>query len=106
MKKILKNVIFLSIVFLFMFFISCNVKAATINGVNIKDDLTNVFTPLDDRCGVFGNPKDSNDPAYWMQEVLSAMKYAGIVALLVLSIIDFLKATVEDDKEALKKHQF
>jgi hypothetical protein len=57
-------------------------------------------------CGsLLGDPKDPDkeDLAYWLQWILNAMKYIAIAALLVLSTLDFIKAMVGNDKDALKK---
>ncbi|MEG1566008.1 MAG: hypothetical protein RR342_04685, partial [Bacilli bacterium] len=52
---------------------------------------------------VFGDQDDANYPAYWIQWSLNLMKYIAIVALLVLSTMDFLKAMVNQDKDAIQK---
>ena len=51
----------------------------------------------------FGDPSDIDCPAYWMKWALDIIKYVAIAALLVLSTIDFIKALVSNDKDALKK---
>ena len=53
--------------------------------------------------GILGDPDNDQEPAYWIQFVLDIMKYIAIAALLVLSTIEFLKAIVSNDKDALKK---
>ena len=52
---------------------------------------------------LLGDPDDKESPAYWLQLGLNVMKYIGIIALLGLSTMDFLKATVSGDKDAIKK---
>ena len=52
---------------------------------------------------ILGDPEDVDCPAYWLQWVLDIMKYIAIAALIVLSMVDFIKATVSNDKDALKK---
>lgn len=52
---------------------------------------------------LFGDKDDQEAPAYWMQFILNIMKYAAIVALLAFVTLDFFKAIVADDKDALKK---
>lgn len=70
------------------------------------------FAPVSDGyCGTqgsdcqsyFGDPSDIDCPAYWMQWILNIIKYVAIAALLVLSTVDFIKALVSNDKDALKK---
>ena len=59
---------------------------------------------IDTDCeSIFGDPTDSQYPAYWMQWILNIMKYVAIAALLILSIVDFIKALVSDDKDSVKK---
>ena len=38
-----------------------------------------------------------------MQWILNIIKYVAIAALLVLSTVDFIKALVSNDKDAIKK---
>lgn len=51
---------------------------------------------------LLGNPSDSSDPAYYIQIALNVMKYAGIAACIVLTIVDFAKAILNQDKDILK----
>lgn len=51
----------------------------------------------------FGSPEDPDCTAYWMQWILNIIKYVAIAALLILSTVDFIKALVSNDKDALKK---
>ena len=53
---------------------------------------------------LLGDPKDSNDLAYWLQKALDIIKYGGIIALIVLSIVDFAKAIFQNNKDLLKEH--
>ncbi|MEG1312937.1 MAG: hypothetical protein RSD40_01350, partial [Bacilli bacterium] len=52
---------------------------------------------------LFGDITEPNDPAYWIQWSLNLMKYIAIIALLVLSTMDFLKAMVNQDKDGIQK---
>ena len=52
---------------------------------------------------LFGDPTDVNQVAYWMQWVFNLIKYLGIIALFVMSTVDFVKALVQNDQDALKK---
>lgn len=60
-------------------------------------------TPEVDCKYLLGDPENSQTPAYWFQLILDIMKYIAIIALLGLSTMDFFKAIVADDKDALKK---
>lgn len=58
----------------------------------------------DDSCNsLLGDPDDKNYLAYWIQWSLNVLKYIAIIALLVLSSLDFIKAITSGDKDALKK---
>ncbi len=63
----------------------------------------NVLMVINGCKSLLGDPKEKQYLAYWLQFSLNIMKYIAIVALLVLSTADFLKAVVEEDKDALRK---
>ena len=103
-KNKLKKLCFLSVTFLFLFLVNINVRASVLEKINVKNDLVRVVVSAEnENCPAFGDPNIETDPAYWIQWVLNLMKYMAIIALLVLVISDFLKALVENDKDALKK---
>ena len=52
---------------------------------------------------LFGDPEDSKYIAYWLQWTMNLIKYLGIIALFVMSTVDFVKALVQHDQDALKK---
>ena len=114
MKKGIKKILFLSITFLFLFSFSLDVNASVIENNNIvvissiKNDFTRNISVAEkkDTCEkILGDPEhcDEKCPAYWIQWILDTMKYIAIVALLLLVTVDFLKAVVNNDKDALKK---
>ena len=103
-KNKLTKICFLSVTFLFLFLININVRASVLKKINVKNDLVRVVVSAEnENCPAFGDPNIETDPAYWIQWILNLMKYMAIIALLVLVISDFLKALVENDKDALKK---
>lgn len=103
-KNKLTKICFLSVTFLFLFLININVRASVLEKINVKNDLVRVVVSEEnENCPAFGDPNIETDPAYWIQWILNLMKYMAIIALLVLVISDFLKALVENDKDALKK---
>lgn len=103
-KNKLTKICFLSVTFLFLFLININVRASVLEKINVKNDLVRmVVSAENENCPAFGDPNIETDPAYWIQWILNLMKYMAIIALLVLVISDFLKALVENDKDALKK---
>lgn len=103
-KNKLTKICFLSVTFLFLFLININVRASVLEKINVKNDLVRVVVSAEnENCPAFGDPNIETDPAYWIQWILNLMKYMAIIALLVLVISDFLKALVENNKDALKK---
>ena len=57
-----------------------------------------------DGCdAIFGDPGDESSVAYFLNQVLSIMMYAGPILCLVLSVSDFVKAAASQDKDALSK---
>lgn len=82
--------------FSFSFMIKANASVLNNNFIN------NVAT-IEESCAAFGDPGVSGTPAYWMQQALEIMKYIGIIALFVLTTIDFINALAQNDKDALKK---
>lgn len=103
-KNKLKKLCFLSVTFLFLFLVNINVRASVLEKINVKNDLVRVVVSAEnENCPAFGDPDIETDPAYWIQWTLDLMKYIAIIALLFLVISDFLKALVENDKDALKK---
>lgn len=113
MKKINKYLICSFVAFLFFFMFTFKANAVSITNDNItqivdikeNNKVTGVVTPaVDENCdSIFGDPKDKEYPAYWLQWILNVMKYIAIIALLVLVTMDFFKALVANDKDALKK---
>ena len=64
-----------------------------------------VIYRLDDSCcdAIFGDPKDDTSVAYFLQQILTVIQYAGPILCIVLSISDFVKAAAGQDKDALLK---
>ena len=59
---------------------------------------------------IFGEVDENGDFApetlgYWLKWILDIIKYIAIVALIVLSSVDFFKAMISNDKDAMKKAQ-
>ena len=105
--EIIKKCLFLGCIIFLSFFCYMQVTDASIiesdNDYGIIEEYR-VFDNSVDTCNsYFGDPEDSQYPAYWMQWILNIIKYVAIAALLVLSTVDFIKALVSNDKDALKK---
>ncbi len=106
MKNVLIKLSFFSVAFLFLFLVGTNVKASSLDIININNNLTRTVTPLKITCeSLLGDPDNCEGkcPAYWMQWILDVMKYAAIVALLVFVISDFFNAITQNDKDAMIK---
>ncbi len=50
-----------------------------------------------------GSPNDKDAPAYYLQFAFNLLKYAAILLLFAMTIVDFFKATTSDKDEGLKK---
>lgn len=98
MNKKINNILFFCIAMLFSFSFMIKANASVLN----NNFINNVAT-IEERCAAFGDPGVNGTPAYWMQQALEIMKYIGIIALLVLTTLDFIKALAQNDKDALKK---
>lgn len=108
--EIIKKGLFLGCLVALSFF--CYIQVTNASIVEIEEnsvieeyklfDVT-VDDSVDSCNSYFGDPEDSQYPAYWMQWILNIIKYVAIAALLCLSTVDFIKALVSNDKDALKK---
>ena len=54
-------------------------------------------------CESYLGPVKPGYPAYYLQFVFNLMKYIAIILLFVLTIIEFGKATVSSNQDAMKK---
>jgi len=102
---LMKNLIIFSILILtFAINLVMNVEAKTIELRNIDFSNTVLLLDSESNCDfLLGAVDNPNDVAYWLDKALDIMKYIAIVAVLVLSTIDFIKAVVSEDNEALQK---
>lgn len=70
--------------------------------VSVSDDTVNLGC-----TGLLGSteyPTDGSTPstAYYLQTALDILRYVGIAALIVMSIIDYAQAVAQSDADALK----
>ena len=103
---VLKRSLFFSCIIMLSFF--CYMKTTNASVIASEPSFVESYQLFDDDIdtdceSIFGDPTDSQYPAYWMQWILNIMKYVAIAALLILSTFDFIKALVSNDKDALKK---
>lgn len=105
-----QNKLLLGCVIILSFF--CFLNTVSASSLNLFPSAIGVDTSSSNgKCGdgsgkcqaILGDPEDVDCPAYWLQWVLDVMKYIAIAALIALSMVDFIKATVSNDKDALKK---
>ena len=75
--------------------------ARQVEGTTTKSSSSN--KPKESCEGFLGDPKVKATPAYYLTFVLKLMRYAAVLFVLIFSTIDFFKATVTQDKDALKK---
>lgn len=103
--EMIRKGLFLGCLIVLSFFYYIQTTSASV--VLVEDLVIDDYKLFEDDIGdcntYFGDPSKSQYPAYWMQWVLNVIKYVAIAALLVLSTVDFIKALVSNDKDALKK---
>lgn len=69
---------------------------------NAKLD-TDIDFNTNNGCTSYLGPVEKGYPAYYLQFVFNLIKYAAIILLFILTIIDFAKATASKDNDAIKK---
>ncbi len=52
---------------------------------------------------LLGDVSDDGSTAYYLQMILDVMRYVAIAAVIVLTIVDYLKALASNDSDAVKK---
>lgn len=98
----MKKTILLLIVTL-TFFIGLSTVSAQENALELIPNSGEVQLLASADCNsMFGNPNKDGTLAYYLQLILDVVKYAGIVLCILLTIVDFFKALLGDDKEMYK----
>lgn len=72
-------------------------------GTGVTEIENNLNFTTSDCESYLGSITDSNDPAYYLDFAFKLIKYATIVLLLALTILDFVKATTSSKDDAIKK---
>ncbi len=104
MIGICKKLTLIVTTFLFCFLINYRIVNASEVSANMKTPLVTIQAAEENACSsLLGDPDQKEYPAYWLQYAFNIIKYLAIAALLIFSTMDFFKAMVENDKEALKK---
>lgn len=116
MKKILPVVLF-TIISIFAFFpvktyasvytdtisFAATPKVTSSSDINgLLDDYNQDQTCTGDNS-ILGNPNDPNSVAWLLDKILTYATIIGMVLVVVLSSIDFLKVIVKSDDEAMAK---
>ena len=101
-NKITKYIFVFSAIIMALFSFKLNASASTLN---IETDVaTAEIHSFADYGGFLGDDEDDPEqPIYYVNWVIEIIKYAAIMCLLGFSIVDFFKAIVSNDKDALKK---
>lgn len=100
MKKII--LLFLTVFVLFLGMSTVSAKERY-SDVLFEDGGTIQVLDTAKECdAMFGDPEKPGDLAYYLQKILDVIKYAGIVLCIFLTIVDFAKALLGDDKEMYK----
>lgn len=65
---------------------------------------TNVYAATDaTNCeAILGDPNTPETVAYYLQLVLNIIKYIGVVLVIVLTVVDFVKAILGEEKDMYK----
>jgi len=92
--------LFMYIIITLMFFPSIVLGKTNIN----EDfDILNYSIASSDCETLLGNPDDDGTPAFYMVIAFTVMKYAAIIILIVVTVMDFIGAAASQDNDALKK---
>ncbi len=88
------------LLFLSFFIFMTPVKA--IEKRDVVDSSTMLL--IEENCdSIFGDPNKDGDFANYLQQIFNVFKYLAPALVIVLSIVEFIKAAASDDKDALMK---
>lgn len=99
----MKKVTLLLCSFLLIFGVGVyKVSAKPVEPVSMVYSLDRSIT--DANCeGTLGSPDDPDSLAYFLQEIFNIFKFAAPLLVLVMTIIDFIKAITSQDKDMIFK---
>ncbi len=87
--------------FLFIFILLCGFFLVQVNQVEAYSYNTYI---LEDNCDtLLGDPEVDGTVANFLQQIFTIMGYLAPLLCVVLSTVDFVKATASQDKDALLK---
>lgn len=86
------------------------------NEEDIEETLTQSFEHLSDNIewladfnvssyceSYLGSPTVKGTPAYYLQFIFNLIKYAAIIILFVMTVVEFIKASASNNQDAMKK---
>lgn len=99
----MKKIILLICAFLLIFGIgTAKVEAKELSVSNAVYTLDK--SVADTKCeGLLGDPNDSDSAAYFLQGIFNIFKFAAPILVLIMTIIDFIKAITSQDKDMVIK---
>ena len=100
MKKMI--LIFATIIVLFLGMNTVSAEEKYNGNIYELSDTMQVLATNKECDAMFGDPDKPGDLAYYLQKILDIIKYAGIILCIFLTIVDFAKAILGEDKEMYK----
>ena len=89
-------------IFAFLLFFCLIIPVKALDSREVIDTSPQVLAT--DKCNaIFGDPNTEGDFANYLQQIFNVFKYLAPALVIVLSIVEFIKATASDDKDALMK---
>lgn len=100
----MKKTILIFTALIIMFIGLGTVSAVEKSSENIYEisDTMQILANNSDCDSMFGDPDKPGDLAYYLQKILDIIKYAGVILCIFLTIVDFAKAILGEDKEMYK----
>ena len=99
----MKKVFILILVFFTFTKVTLAKPIPTFNSGYSYSILDDVPLDTDKGCESYLGPVEPGYPAYYLQFIFNLMKYIAIILLFVLTIVEFGKATVSSNQDAMKK---
>ena len=100
-RKVLRKLVMFLMLGITLFSFSLN----TVRALGEREVIDSSLMLLEeDKCHhIFGDPNTEGDFANYLQQIFNVFKYLAPALVIVLSIVEFIKAASSDDKEALLK---
>lgn len=88
----------------FLLVLGVGVTKVTAKEVATSSSVYTLKTVTDARCeGVLGDPNDSDSVAYFLQGLFNVFKFAAPILVLIMTVIEFVKAITSQDKDMITK---